>query len=154
MYDELNLDGKRNARNTDYRTYNCMGYALDTYSWLYAYLEDGETDAFDYGVDKEEQEQTLMSCARYLLDTFPLVPITRKQAETARGRKQIVAFRIAKYDFHFMVRRKNGQWYHKMGGSPIEKIKKSAVFANEWSNNCGDIYDSEILFFEKVKQNA
>lgn len=150
MYDEFNLDGKRNQRNTPYNAYNCMGYALDTYSWLYAYLDDGETDAFDYGVEKEEQEETLMSCARYLLDTFSLVPITRKQAETARGRKQIIAFRIAKYDFHFMVRRRNGQWYHKMGSCPIEKIKKSAVFANEWHNDCGDVYDSEILFFEKV----
>lgn len=150
MYDKFNIDHKRNQRNTPYNAYNCMGYALDTYSWLYAYLDDGETDAFDYGVDKEKQEETLMSCARYLLDTFSLVPIMRKQAETARGRKQIVAFRIAEYDFHFMVRRKNGQWYHKMGSCSIEKIKKSAVFADIWKNDCGDIYDSEILFFEKV----
>lgn len=149
-FDEFNLDHKRNARNTPIYDYNCMGYALDTYSWLIAYLEDEETDAFDYGVDKEEQEKVLMSCAKYLLNNFSLVPITREQAYNACGRKQIIAFRIAEYDFHFMVRRKNGSWYHKMGSQDIHRIDKEKVFANVWSNNCGDVYDSEILFFEKV----
>ena len=149
-FDDFNLDHKRNVRNTPARYYNCMGYALDTYSWLFAYLEDGKTDEFNYGVDKEEQEEVLMSCAKYLLDNFPLVPITRKQAYNTCGKKQIIAFRIAKYDFHFMVRRKNGSWYHKMGSQDIHHISKEKVFANVWSNDCGDVYDSEILFFEKV----
>lgn len=149
-FDDFNLDHKRNVRNTPARYYNCMGYALDTYSWLFAYLEDGKTDAFNYGVSKEEQEKVLMSCAKYLLDNFPLVPVTRKQAYNACGRKQIIAFRIAKYDFHFMVRRKNGSWYHKMGSQDIHHINKEKVFANVWKNNSGDVYDSEILFFEKV----
>ncbi len=150
IFDDFNLDHKRNARNTSVDDYNCMGYALDAYSWLIAYLEDEETDAFDYGVDKEEQEKVLMSCAKYLLNNFSLVPITREQAYNARGKKQIIAFRIAKYDFHFMVRRKNGSWYHKMGSQNIHRIDKEKVFANVWNNNCGDVYDSEILFFEKV----
>ena len=149
-FDDFNLDHKRNVRNTPVRYYNCMGYALDTYSWLCAYLEDGETDAFNYGVGKEEQEEVLMSCAKYLLDNFPLVPITRKQAYNTCGKKQIIAFRIAKYDFHFMVRRKNGSWYHKMGSQDINRIDKEKVFADVWRNGCGDVYDSEILFFEKV----
>lgn len=110
----------------------------------------GKTDAFNYGVEKEEQEEVLISCAKYLLDNFPLVPVTRKQAYNARGRKQIIAFRIAKYDFHFMVHRKNGSWYHKMGSQDIHRIDKEKVFADVWNNDCGDVYDSEILFFEKV----
>lgn len=150
IFDDFNLNHKRNVNNTPVRDYNCMGYALDAYSWLIAYLEDEETDAFNYGVEKEDQEKVLMSCAKYLLNNFPLVPITRKQAYNARGRKQIIAFRIAKYDFHFMVRRKNGSWYHKMGSQDIHRIDKDKVFANVWRNNCGDVYDSEILFFEKV----
>ena len=150
IFDDFNLDHKRNVNNTPVRDYNCMGYALDAYSWLIAYLEDEETNAFDYGVDKEEQEKVLMSCAKYLLNNFSLIPITREQAYNACGRKQIIAFRIAEYDFHFMVRRKNGSWYHKMGSQDIHRIDKDKVFADEWRNNCGDIYDSEILFFEKV----
>lgn len=150
IFDDFNLDHKRNVNNTPVRDYNCMGYALDAYSWLIAYLEDEETDAFNYGVEKENQEKVLMSCAKYLLNNFPLVPITREQAYNACGRKQIIAFRIAKYDFHFMVRRKNGSWYHKMGSQDIHRIDKDKVFANVWRNNCGDVYDSEILFFEKV----
>ena len=150
IFDDFNLDHKRNVNNTPVRDYNCMGYALDAYSWLIAYLEDEETDAFTYGVEKKEQEKVLMSCAKYLLNNFPLVPITREQAYNACGRKQIIAFRIAKYDFHFMVRRKNGSWYHKMGSQDIHRIDKDKVFANVWRNNCGDVYDSEILFFEKV----
>ena len=149
LYDDFNLDHKRNVHNTPVRDYNCMGYALDTYSWLYAYLKDGETDAFNYGVGKEEQEEVLMSCAKYLLDNFPLAFITREEAYNTRGKKEIVAFRIAKYDFHFMVRRKNGSWYHKMGSTSICRINKEEVFAPVWKNNY-DIYDSEILFFEKV----
>ena len=149
-FDDFNLDHKRNVLNTPVRYYNCMGYALDTYSWLIAYLEDEKTDAFCYGVNKEEQEEVLMSCAKYLLNNFSLVPVTREQAYNACGRKQIIAFRIAKYDFHFMVRRKNGSWYHKMGSQDIHRIDKEKVFANVWNNNCGDVYDSEILFFEKV----
>lgn len=150
IFDDFNLDHKRNVNNTPVRDYNCMGYALDAYSWLIAYLEDEETDAFNYGVEKKDQEKVLMSCAKYLLNNFPLVPITREQAYNACGRKQIIAFRIAKYDFHFMVRRKNGSWYHKMGSQDIHRIDKDKVFANVWRNNCGDVYDSEILFFEKV----
>lgn len=150
IFDDFNLDHKRNVNNTPVRDYNCMGYALDTYSWLIAYLEDEETNAFDYGVDKEEQEKVLMSCAKYLLNNFSLVPITREQAYNACGRKQIIAFRIAEYDFHFMVRRKNGSWYHKMGSQNIRRIDKGRVFADVWRNDSGDVYDSEILFFEKV----
>ena len=150
LFDDFNLDHKRNARNTDARDYNCMGYALDTYSWLIAYMEDGETDPFNVGVYKEEQEEILMSCTKYLLNNFSLVPITREQAYNARGKKQIIAFRIGKYDFHFMVRRKNGSWYHKMGSYDIQRINKEIVFAPIWTNRSGDIYDSEILFFEKV----
>lgn len=150
IFDDFNLDHKRNVNNTSIYDYNCMGYALDAYSWLFAYLEDGETDAFNYGVEKEDQEEVLMSCAKYLLNNFPLVPVTRKQAYNACGRKQIIAFRIAKYDFHFMVRRKNGSWYHKMGSQDIHRIDKEKVFANVWRNNSGDVYDSKILFFEKV----
>lgn len=149
LYDDFNLDHKRNIQNTSIYDYNCMGYALDTYSWLYAYLKDGETDPFDYGVDKEEQEEVLMSCARYLLDNFPLIPMSREEAYNSRGKKEIVAFRIAEYDFHFMVRRKNGSWYHKMGSTEIRRINKEDVFAPVWKSN-QDIYDSEILFFEKV----
>lgn len=150
IFDDFNLDHKRNVNNTSIYDYNCMGYALDTYSWLIAYLEDEETDAFDDGVDKEEQEKVLMSCAKYLLNNFSLVPITREQAYNACGRKQIIAFRIAEYDFHFMVLRKNGSWYHKMGSQDIHRIDKEKVFADVWRNDCGDVYDSEILFFEKV----
>ena len=150
IFDDFNLDHKRNVNNTPVRDYNCMGYALDAYSWLIAYLEDEETDAFNYGVEKKDQEKVLMSCAKYLLNNFSLVPITREQAYNACGRKQIIAFRIAKYDFHFMVRRKNGSWYHKMGSQDIHRIDKDKVFADMWNNDCGDVYDSEILFFEKV----
>ena len=31
IFDDFNLDHKRNARNTSIYDYNCMGYALDTY---------------------------------------------------------------------------------------------------------------------------
>ena len=150
LLEEIDLDGERNVRNTYGRGYNGMGDALDTYSWLIAYMEDGETDPFNVGVDKEEQEEILMSCAKYLLNNFSLVPVTREQAYNARGKKQIIAFRIAEYDFHFMVRRKNGSWYHKMGSQDIHRINKEEVFAPIWTNRSGDIYDSEILFFEKV----
>ena len=150
IFDDFNLDHKPNALNTSIYDYNCIGYALDAYSWLIAYLEDEETDVFNYGVEKKDQEKVLMSCAKYLLNNFPLVPITREQAYNACGRKQIIAFRIAKYDFHFMVRRKNGSWYHKMGSQDIHRIDKDKVFADVWKNDCGDVYDSEILFFEKV----
>lgn len=150
IFDDFNLDHKRNVNNTPVSDYNCMGYALDAYSWLIAYLEDEETDAFIYGVSKQEQEKVLMSCAKYLLNNFSLVPITREQAYNVHGRKQIIAFRIAKYDFHFMVRRKNGSWYHKMGSQDINRIDKEKVFADVWRNKCGFVYDSEILFFEKV----
>ena len=97
LFDDFNLDHKRNVRNTYVRDYNCMGYALDTYSWLTAYMEDGETNPFDVGVDKEEQEEILMSCAKYLLNNFSLVPITREQAYNAHGKKQIIAPRGEKY---------------------------------------------------------
>ena len=63
IFDDFNLDHKRNVNNTPVRDYNCMGYALDAYSWLIAYLEDEETDAFNYGVEKENQEYYFVGTA-------------------------------------------------------------------------------------------
>lgn len=57
IFDDFNLDHKRNVNNTSIYDYNCMGYALDTYSWLIAYLKDGKTDAFNYGEKKQNKKR-------------------------------------------------------------------------------------------------
>lgn len=151
--DMLNLKGTRNVKNTYYRNYNCMGYALDTYSWLCALLEGGEFDPFPLD-EEDDKEEILASCVQYLLDTFALKQISRQQAYNTKSKVEVVAFRIGYADFHFMVRRKNGQWYHKMGATHIARIEKDTVFAPVWYNGYGDAYDSEIIFFEKVAEIA
>lgn len=152
--DPFNLAKKRNARNTDTRAYNCMGYALDTFSWLRPMNPaTNKSFAFSTGIKKKDYHKVLALAAVYLSNTFGLTRISRETAYNYKGNHEIVAFRIARNDFHFAVRKNNGNWFHKPGGYNIIRTTKEEIFASTWESGW-DSYDSDIIFFEKPRKNA
>lgn len=152
--DPFNLAKKRNAHNTETRAYNCMGYALDTFSWLRPLnLATYKPFSFSTGIKKKDYHKVLVLASAYLIAAFGLTRISRETAYNYKGNREIVAFRIARNDFHFAVRKNNGNWFHKPGGCNIIRTTKEKIFAPTWESDC-DSYDSDIIFFEKPRKNA
>ncbi len=116
-------------RNKNWHYANCFGYALGYNHWL--------------GFDSD-----YCDAADELMSRFPnLCPVSKD--EMVLG-KEYIAFRYGREDFHFMKRGKKGHWTHKPGCYPVETISTKDVFAAEWSNEDGDIYNSRIYLFEIV----
>jgi hypothetical protein len=62
-----------------------------------------------------------------------------------------IAYRMGAEDFHFMRRKRNGHWYHKMGMCTIQPILKEDVFSPCWYNDWGDEYNSRIVLLAVVE---
>lgn len=135
----------RTAKNTPYQAYNCYGYAFGTYLW-----EDfGDFQDMVYDCNnKEELDELLDFLAEdRVLSTFPDYCIIDR--DEVNNYKEVIAMRLSYDDFHFMVRRKNGQWYEKKGATAnIHRVPRRVVFSDEWySYPCS--YFSKIVFFAK-----
>lgn len=129
--DEYNSLRKRNVRNTDKRTYNCGGYALESFSW-YLPRHDGIPT---------EPDTTIESCVKAMMEDFPNLRVITS-IDDLRENEYAVAFRLSDYDFHYVKRAANGHWYHKMGSSNyISTMKEEVVFSESW----GYGYEGEIV---------
>ena len=131
---ELNLDKKRNQKNTHAFDYNCGGYALNTFNWY----RPSDDEEFDYGIEemtKEEMDIQTKKCVDYMLEQFKgLLRVVQGVWELEKN-EYMIAFKIdggGENDFHFCKRLKNGHWYHKQGQLPIRRIKKQKVYKEEW----------------------
>lgn len=149
-FDLFNKQG-RNEHNIDLREFNCGGYALNTYCWITPYTMTPWTFYDNKKKGNENFEKSLEHSVNYMLKVFKDKLRIIEDLHELKENEYAVAYRMGRDDFHFMKRKKNGHWYHKMGMSEIEKISKREVFADKWTNNYGDIYNSRIVLFAVVE---
>lgn len=132
--DCFNHKHERNIRNTDKFSYNCAGYALETFSW-YIPLTSGKNKSYYYN-----------TMIQAMLKDFPDLRIIKKISDLQFD-EYAIAFRTSDYDLHFIKRARNGHWFHKMGWeSKIRTMKEKEVFGKEWMDGN---YNSEITLFAK-----
>lgn len=134
----------RTRKNTNYRIFNCAGYALDMYNFFQPF-ESG------YDFDCHHKLTNLIEGTKYIVEN---VPNTRVIRETKDAEKDeiVIAFRTGEYDFHFMKRGLNHQWYQKMGArQAINKVDKKDVFAEKWISDSifPNIYNSPLVLIAK-----
>ena len=133
-----------------HKSYNCGGFALNTFTWyrpmdMYDYLYYFDTPA--------ENHQKIEECAEAILNQFPDIRRITDLSQVGKG-EYAIAFRITSSilddDFHFIRRGRNGIWYEKMGSnSTIKRFPKEEVFANSWHNK---YYGEIALFAKKIKK--
>lgn len=147
--DVKNLQNKRNVRNTPKRNYNCGGYALNTFSWLCPYPQKMHNDLFNGWLDYDLEEAQEL-CAKWIERNFRNYECITEEEVNNYKNTEVVAFRCGKYDFHFIVRKRNGIWYEKMGAkNKIDIVPKEEVFSSCWYGS-GYNYRSKIAFFAKI----
>lgn len=138
--DPLNIFQKRTLYNTPTHTYNCAGYALKCFSWYYPESYDA------MGLSDEVRTAEQVKC---MLKDFPNLRVIRSLAELEAD-EQAVAFRIAggrSNDFHYILRARNGHWFHKRGNSSyIETMPAAQVFNRHWDYR---YYGPIVLFARK-----
>lgn len=143
--DPMNLLRNRNVKNTDKWYYNCGGYALGTFSW-YCPHSDKYRGCYDTFSEESLFEQ-VMGHVEIMLAEFPALRVIHALEEVAEN-EEVIAFRLSDCDFHFMVRKANNRWYHKMGSSlHIYSITEEEVFSDCWFPD----YDSPIVLMAMKK---
>ena len=145
--DEMNKTNVRNVDNTDKCSYNCGGYALNTFSW-YQPIEDEyfNNPLGNYFDTDEERDKAFRYCVDNLLRDFAYRNIRLiGDIDDIASNEYAFAFRVSSDgDFHFVKRSRNGIWRHKRGRNPLLEIMHAdEVFSKCWCNR----YDSPIAFF-------
>lgn len=141
--DTLNLQRRRNYRNTEKYEYNCGGYALENYAWYLPYSEDQRWDMSIYESSEDSDDLAIKMVSHMLKDYKGRMRKINDVKELRQG-EYAIAFRASKWhgDFHYAKLGKNGVWYHKMGGSErIRVMSKEEVFGSSW---CCGLYDSKV----------
>jgi hypothetical protein len=145
--DELNFNGFRNIRNTNKNAYNCGGYALGTYSWYHPHGEDERDCLYDTRISIEERTK---HAVQYMLNDFCDLRVIKTLEEVTEN-EYAIAFRLAKDDFHYMVKKGN-QWYSKAGGCPIiDRVPQEIVLSKVWFTDYDVTYDGPLVLFAKRK---
>lgn len=137
----------KNVRNADKRTYNCGGYALGTFDWYRPYKSNGELMGKIGDLEKETTEQHVQFMLKQFKGRLRLI----NNEEEAKPNERVIFFREDREiwgssDFHFIIKARNGRYYHKMGGSPyIGTASKEAVYnvkgwSTGWSNYNSKMY--------------
>lgn len=141
---------KRNENTAWTDEYNCAGYALGTFNWLLPYDEEDreiiKENEFDFDLFESTQIYTVENFTKYLLKTFNNLRVIEYPSQ-AKDNEEVIGMRIDynNLDFHFIRRKLNKKWYHKIGGCNITKFNEENVFKPLWCNR----YNSEIVFFAK-----
>ena len=141
----------RNEKNTDKHQYNCGGYALNTYCWIIPYTMSPWTFYDNKKKGNKNFENSLEHSVNYILKVFKNKLRIIEDLHELKENEYAIAYRMGKNDFHFMKRKKNGHWYHKMGMCAIQPILKADVFAPCWYNDGGDKYTSRIVLLAVVE---
>ena len=140
-YDEYN-DEHRTENNVYEDDYNCAGYALGTFNWYLPYDEEVRANVDDL-IDDDRYNVDYFT--DYLLDHFEDLRVIDYPSQ-AKDNEEVIGMRVdtEDYDFHFIRRKLNKKWYHKVGWSAIHPFKED-IFNETWCNR----YNSEIVFFAK-----
>ncbi|MEG2697236.1 MAG: hypothetical protein RR952_06675 [Cetobacterium sp.] len=150
--DKLNFKGERNLNNSNRITYNCGGYALETYSW-YVPFDKKENNNFDRlrFTDQEKLDEKAYTYSRIITKEFRGRVRVIENMDELKLDEYAIAFRVGRGDIHFVKRNSVGNWYHKTGSQiDIKKMKKNEVFSNSW---LGGRYTSKIILLAKKKNN-
>lgn len=171
-YDYLNSNNNRNIYNTNTLSYNCGGYALNTFNWYYPRntLDDEEMiDSDEIWCYREEKLEIILVNNNYniinilnsyaLRDSYFMIQefsgrLRRINAiDELKNDERAIAYRLGhdscdeELDFHFMFKNYNDtKWSHKMGSFRPEnnKFTDNYVLNNYWE--FGDYcYDSNII---------
>lgn len=124
----------------DRRYYNCGGYALNTLTWVNPAIPTRSCRKGEYS-NVEDYRKIRAEMAHNLKVLFPKLREIKKVEDRKKG-EWVVAFRAAKDDFHFMVKKFNGCWYDKRGASrEINRHTEDEVFDRNWYKRyTGKIY--------------
>lgn len=138
--DEFNHNRNRNIKNTDKKTYNCGGFALNTFSWYIPCYETG------FWTEAEAQLRTYY-CINTMLAEFSDLRLIGDVREL-HADEYAVVFRISSDgDFHYLKRGRNGKWYSKLGSlTKITVHNDDYVFNEYW---CDGRYDGPVVLFAK-----
>lgn len=157
-----NIGHERNTYNYDIMSYNCGGYAFDTYVWLVPYdcyegleIEDvilelglfncssdmyNNWDGYDY-----TNKYVIQLMTKRILDNFKDVRVIKDLSELCTNEYGII-MRTAVQDFHFVkYDNKTHIFSHKMGCAKPEQLNIKEVFCDSWK----DEYDSDMVIFAK-----
>lgn len=150
--DAMNLKGLRNERNTSQFDYNCGGYALGTFSW-YCPCEEEENKGNYFGDDfsAKKLESRTQDCVNKLLNDFANLRVINSIKELQKN-ELAVAFRISGIvdDFHFILRKRNGQWFEKNGAGIIHRVTKNYALNQTWGTIFTTYHGKIVLFARKI----
>lgn len=150
--DPFNSNHERNLKNTAKRTYNCAGYALETFSWYLPvpYYDSDELEWFDWGsFDTMKRHRLSVEFVNQILADFPDARLIDGLEEVDEKTEYAFAFRVGVDDFHFVKRGANHTWYEKRGSSPcIYRISEHDVFNSDWDDGR---YNGPIFLFAKER---
>ena len=143
--DPFNKERERNHDNTDGRTYNCAGYALETFSWYLPVDDSADLDYIEWGsFDEIMRNGMSFAFVLQILRDFPDVHLIGGLNELDAD-EYAFAFRVGVDDFHFVKRGRNHQWYEKRGGNPrIYRMTEDEVFHSAWDDGR---YNGPIFLF-------
>ena len=144
--DIYNVNGKRTNKNVERWQFNCGGYALETYSWICPYDTEEDSDRlFDDWYCSMSSNEKLEETVEWMLHR---VPGLRKVngVEDLKEDEYLIAYKCGNFDFHYMKRLPNGQWWHKPGSGRTRRIAEHKVYARTWSDGK---YDSDTVFLAK-----
>lgn len=145
--DPFNRNNSRNLKNTDRVSYNCAGYALNTFSWYLPCDDNTDLDDQEWGsFDELERNLLTFQFVKKILADFSDVRLIASLDEL-REDEYAFAFRVGVDDFHFIKRARNGRWYEKRGSNPqIYPMLEKNVFHSEWEDGR---YNGAIYLFAK-----
>lgn len=146
--DPFNYNGERNSENTEYSSFNCAGFALETYSWYLPVPDDTDIDSADWGSTNELKRNalSLMFVNQILLDFYEDTRLITSLKQV-KADEYAFAFRVGEDDFHFVKRDYlTGVWAEKRGGGDIYFMDEDEVFHSAWNNGR---YNGPIFLFAK-----
>lgn len=168
--DPLNSKKTRTEENTRLVSYNCGGYAFETYSWFFPYEDEEERDDYILYWIKEgwskEQIITLLleEDTNYICELFGDKVRVIKNMSNLEEDEIGVAYRLRleifnnfdfdtntpedcfDYDFHFR-KFKDGFWTEKLGISSLRPINWEPNSEAPWISTSSLIYTGPIVFF-------
>lgn len=145
-----------------YLTYNCGSFALGRYNtWYKPYEYD--TDEYDYiediRADYDEYYIDYYDCCtkigRLMVDYMCQEDDIREISSSFEldADEYLVLFKASYDDFHYARRMDNGDWYHKMGNTHIEKITEDDAFSDDWWSELSCNYDGQLFYLAVKKRN-
>ena len=150
LLDIYNLKGERNEFNTDKNDYNCGGYALGIFSWLFPCNTEDEKNKWFLNKDKNSDfNYGLEASSEWMLSNIPNLRKIDSPYDILEKNEWVVGFKIGVGsgcgDFHF-IRKSNNRFLHKIGPCDITYMDEIEALSDSW---CNGGYTSKTIWFAK-----